>query len=275
MKITLRSANSLFLRNGKLHDECILDETDPEGRHYCYYEIDDGEVGDDDSWGYCIPEDEEVVPRSDQKVTNLGEQLVDTCAQNHHHICTAHNMYGGISIDWEKGKAELSNFVPQMSEKAISSVTVHFDPEWKKATASPTLSPTMPPVFPPIRTTELSRKPIIFPNPAPAPSNEDKPWVLDILDLEEKFETNSSDKNISIIGIDIQKQGPRPVIQGSLDNNTESNKPQPPQYRPEPGMPAEFILIGMNLVLVGLFMGLYVISMSFIRKYNDEPRIVK
>ena len=72
------------------------------------------------------------MPRSDQKVTNLNEQLLNACAQDYHHICEAYNMYGGISIDWERGKIDLSNFAPDMSKEAVSTVTVHFRPEHAK-----------------------------------------------------------------------------------------------------------------------------------------------
>ena len=119
-----------FYRDGQFHNDCIPDENDPEGRHRCFYEVGQYNIPINlRAWGYCIPEKEEVVPRSDQKVTILNEQLLSSCAQNYHHLCEAHNMYGGISIDWENGKIELSNFAPSTNKEAISTVTVHFTPE--------------------------------------------------------------------------------------------------------------------------------------------------
>ena len=178
-----------FLWDGELHNECVLDKNDKKGRSFCFYNVKNDNIGVETDWGYCIPEEDEIVPRVDQQVTNLGEQLLDSCSQNYHHICAAYNMYGGISIDWEKGDIELSNYVPNMRDDAISTVTVHFDPEWKKPTISPTIhptvSPTIPPsssvVFSPIRMIPLTQRPIVFPSPTvtPVQSNENKQWVSD------------------------------------------------------------------------------------------------
>ena len=103
-------------------------------------------------------------------------------------------MYGGISIDWEKGNIELSNFLPKIRDDAISTVTVHFDPEWKKATPSPTMDPTVSPninapssiVLSPIRTIPLTQKQIEFPGSTESPTDftENGPWVRNLLNFD-------------------------------------------------------------------------------------------
>ena len=40
-----------FLFDGYLHDECIRDENDPKGRSFCYYNVNDDYVSENNDWG--------------------------------------------------------------------------------------------------------------------------------------------------------------------------------------------------------------------------------
>lgn len=74
-----------------------------------------------DSWGYCLAEDEELVPRSRQTF-GVGHK----CTDNYHHTCSAQANYGGITVDWENRTILLSLFTPHEAEIVASSIEIDF-----------------------------------------------------------------------------------------------------------------------------------------------------
>ena len=120
---------------GKLHSDCV---TSRDKAPQCYYEVDKALKGKKDAWGHCLPEEKELVPRKNQKVSSTYLEN-SKCAHNYHHICGMNNMYGGITIHWNNGTIDLGNYAPESKkyngsgyEEALSTVTIDFIPEWKK-----------------------------------------------------------------------------------------------------------------------------------------------
>merc|ERR1712129_668527 len=75
-----------FTWNGTTYNDCTTDGTDNlqgwriqnQKRNSNKHNVFSNE---DVQWGFCIPEDEETVPRQNQYVTRL------TCGENYHHTC--------------------------------------------------------------------------------------------------------------------------------------------------------------------------------------------
>ena len=151
-----------FIFEGKTYNDCIQ-RPSIDNAPWCYYQLgkkNPTKPNDKDAWGHCLPEEEELVPRSNQKVSS--SYLQRECANNYHHICGMNNMYGGISIDWNNGTIDLSNYgfdAPTQKynsnsisyEEAISAVTIHFNPQWKKKTNSSSGKSTLQPTKLPLR----------------------------------------------------------------------------------------------------------------------------
>lgn len=117
-----------FNYNNQIYYDCAsinINDRDP-NKSWCLYKVDDTSA-----WGYCIPEEKELVPRSDQIIPSTSGKNITCSSQNYHHVCGMANMYGGISIDWENGIIHLTNYSPQYTE-SLSTVAIHFEPEWKK-----------------------------------------------------------------------------------------------------------------------------------------------
>jgi alkaline phosphatase D len=69
-------------------------------------------------WGYCLPEDQELVPRAN--ITASGE---NSCYEKLH-VCKARANYGGIEVDWDNSVIKLSLFTPHANDNVAAQVTI-------------------------------------------------------------------------------------------------------------------------------------------------------
>ena len=117
-----------FTWNGTTYNDCTTDGTDNlqgwciqnQKRNSNKHNVFSNE---DVQWGFCIPEDEETVPRQNQYVTRL------TCGENYHHTCGMNYVYGGIDIHWHNRTIDMNVFTPMENEVPhglASSITINF-----------------------------------------------------------------------------------------------------------------------------------------------------
>ena len=72
--------------------------------------------------GNCLPEEEELVPRSMQSYGKSRK-----CTDQYHHTCTAQANYGGIEVDWSTNRMKLAVYTPHHEgEVEASSIIVDF-----------------------------------------------------------------------------------------------------------------------------------------------------
>jgi alkaline phosphatase D len=99
------------------YNDCItVDETKP----WCAIFVDAEQNYMPDNWGYCLPENDELVPRAN--ITASGE---NSCYEDLH-ICKAQANYGGVEVDWEKNLIQLYLFTPHASNPVAGKVTIGF-----------------------------------------------------------------------------------------------------------------------------------------------------
>lgn len=122
-----------FLWKNELYDTCITDQLKNgeggDGRPWCFYKTRSNHEPRLTKWGYCLPEEKELVPRSNQFINGL------TCGDNYHRVCGSgsENIYGGLSVDWENGEITLSIYTPkEVDNHPASSIKIPFTPEWMK-----------------------------------------------------------------------------------------------------------------------------------------------
>jgi alkaline phosphatase D len=104
-----------FIYNGVKYEDCTdVDEDMP----WCATAVDS--VGNyfPGSWGYCLPEVEELVPLSNQTASNEN-----TCGRMFH-ICNAQSNYGGIEVDWESKSITMSIFTPYSVDPVAAQVVI-------------------------------------------------------------------------------------------------------------------------------------------------------
>lgn len=70
-------------------------------------------------WGNCLPESEELVPRSKQSYSDAN-----TCTDQVHHTCTARANYGAVSVDWARSVVTLSVYTPHEIAPLASSIDI-------------------------------------------------------------------------------------------------------------------------------------------------------
>lgn len=73
------------------------------------------------SWGYCLQEEKELVPRDRQQYSKLNK-----CTDSYHHTCSAQANYGGIEVDWDARTVTMSVFTPYEVEVVASSISIDF-----------------------------------------------------------------------------------------------------------------------------------------------------
>jgi len=111
--------NFPFEYNGIVYDDCITVDHD---RPWCST----GTLANDKhihgSWGNCLPEEEELVPRSMQSYGKSRK-----CTDQYHHTCSAQANYGGIEVDWSTRRMKLAVYTPHHEgEVEASSILVEF-----------------------------------------------------------------------------------------------------------------------------------------------------
>jgi len=113
-----------FVYEGIEYRDCITMDEKP----WCFFKKNKYDEVDLEAWGYCLPEEEEVVPKDNQRVTRV------TCGHNYHQTCDVKDTYGGIEVDWEQGKIVMTVFTPteDVENGIASSIAVYFTPEWKR-----------------------------------------------------------------------------------------------------------------------------------------------
>jgi len=119
-----------FEFKGKTRNKCITNllKGERDGRPWCFYDTNKKNIPNLTKWGYCLPENQELVKRKDQYVSGL------TCSNHYHQTCGVNNVYGGVAVDWKNGIITLSVYNPnpfKMNQTAASAINVSFLPEWK------------------------------------------------------------------------------------------------------------------------------------------------
>lgn len=79
--------NFPFTYNGVVYNDCTTVGSNIVDKSWCYTQAGDS------SWGYCLDEDKELVPRSMQSHGRSNK-----CTDEYHHTCTARANYGGKHI---------------------------------------------------------------------------------------------------------------------------------------------------------------------------------
>jgi len=115
----VHECNFPFEFNGVVYNDCTTVDHD---RPWCST----GTYADDKhihgSWGNCLPEEEELVPRSMQSYGTSRK-----CTDQYHHTCTAQANYGGIEVDWSTNRMKLAVYTPHHEgEVEASSIFVDF-----------------------------------------------------------------------------------------------------------------------------------------------------
>jgi alkaline phosphatase D len=104
-----------FIYEGVTYDDCTTDNDD---NLWCATFVDS--VGNyfPGEWGYCLPETDELVPKSNMTTSNEN-----TCGESFH-ICNARANYGGIEIDWAGNSITMSIFTPHSNNSVAAQVTI-------------------------------------------------------------------------------------------------------------------------------------------------------
>jgi alkaline phosphatase D len=113
--------NFPFKFGGVVYDDCTSDGSEAP---WCSIETETNGNHIDGRWGNCIPEDQELVPRSMQSYGTSCK-----CTNQYHHTCTAQANYGGISVDWSMGRMKLAVYTStphHEDEVEASSIFVDF-----------------------------------------------------------------------------------------------------------------------------------------------------
>jgi len=159
-RVRLRSAdtqgNAIFHRECKFpftygkkaYNDCTADDNPMgtgRGRKWCAFAPEGNLSEEPGRWGFCLNEEEELVPRDRQTVEGL------TCSDDYHHTCGVRAVYGGLSVDWEAGELTLSVFKKDTKEDGYSmglSSSVRIDinaPPPATRAPSATAAPSSPP----------------------------------------------------------------------------------------------------------------------------------
>mmetsp|Transcript_36137 Transcript_36137/g.44212 ORF Transcript_36137/g.44212 Transcript_36137/m.44212 type:complete len:514 (+) Transcript_36137:425-1966(+) len=129
----VRECDFPFIWRNKTYNDCTLDTYGSdstkreEGRPWCYYRTKDNRRYEPKAWGYCLPVEEEIVPRENQLVSRR------TCGRSYHQTCGMTNIYGGVDVNWDAGEVVMSVFTPGeegLRNGLASSITVPFVPDW-------------------------------------------------------------------------------------------------------------------------------------------------
>lgn len=104
-----------FKYEGVEHNDCFKGIED---RPWCATLVDSNNNYKSGDWGYCRPEEDEPLPRSN--ITTSGE---NSCYENLH-VCKAQANYGGIEIDWNNSVIQLYLFTPHAANPVAGKVTI-------------------------------------------------------------------------------------------------------------------------------------------------------
>ena len=127
----VNECNFPFQYDGTVYNDCTTVGHD---KPWCSIETTSNDVHIPGSWGNCLPEEEELVPRSMQSYGKSRK-----CTDQYHHTCTAQANYGGIEVDWSSNRMKLAVYTPHHEgEVEASSILVDFS----GAPANPTPAPS-------------------------------------------------------------------------------------------------------------------------------------
>mmetsp|Transcript_39738 Transcript_39738/g.93064 ORF Transcript_39738/g.93064 Transcript_39738/m.93064 type:complete len:1153 (-) Transcript_39738:1378-4836(-) len=177
-----------FTYQGNTYDDCTTDNH-PGGRNdgqiWCAITT-DPLFWSKGLWGFCLHEDEELVPRSKQNVAGL------TCANDYHHTCNVQAVYGGISVDWKLETLKLNVFKKVSNYVSLSSsieIDINALPQTKAPSSNlvPSSQPTP---------SNLCEDDLLYLSTGTSSDDDDWGVMFDV-------RATANDADISIYGLDI------------------------------------------------------------------------